>query len=114
MGNTCGSCSFDNRGSEFDMQRKEPLSAAAPSHNNPNVMKEENPNVMTNKVNLKPKEVYETKNGAAPQYDVESKENNFLGQYQAAEEKVVQEVQEVQEEKETLGNTLLYLSNHDP
>ena len=101
MGNTCGSCSFDNRGSEFDMQPKDRVGTVAPVHNNPNNTKEETSTVLSSNVNLKPKESQETKNGAAPKFDVETKENNFISQYQAVEEKPVQ--QEVYAEKETLG-----------
>jgi len=108
MGNTCGSCSFDNRGSEFDMQKKSPTSAAPPTQNNSNVMREENPNVLANNTNLKPNEFYEAKKGTSPQYDVETKENNFVGQYQVVEEK---QVKEVHQEKETLGTDLNGLSN---
>lgn len=103
MGNTCGSCAFDNRGSEFDMQPKDRLQAVTPTHNNPNIMKEENTNVVSNNVNQNQKETVGTKNRAAPAtYDVETKENNFVGQYQVHEEKPVQ--QEVYQEKEALGN----------
>lgn len=103
MGNTCGSCSFDNRGSEFDMQPKDRLNAVTPTHNNPNVMKEGDPNVLANNVPTKQKEVIETKTGSAPTFDVETKENNFVAQYQAPEQKPVVH-QEVHHEKEALGN----------
>jgi len=65
------------------MQKKDPSTAVSNVHNNPHVMKEENPNVLANNVNIKPTETYETKKGAAPQYDAEAKENNYMGQYQA-------------------------------
>lgn len=106
MGNTCGSCSFDNRGSEFDMEPKDKYSSQNVGRENPPVKQEEPEtyraaNVITKQ---KPQQAVKATNStlvANPtkaesisrqiNYDFEDKENNFSIPNRLQEERVIEQ-----------------------
>ena len=100
MGNTCGSCSFDSRGSEFDMEPKDKYVPSDTFGSNPPVRMEE-ANIMSSNVISKQQIVKENtpNDQKIPfSYDPEDKENiSQLDNVVVVEQEVV--------EKEILGES---------
>jgi hypothetical protein len=93
MGNTCGSCSFDNRGSEFDMEPKDKLALSNTDKENRPVQSEDHV-IVTETIIIEEKQPAPAKPrfNKQPQFDVEDKENNFFVTNRAIEEKIEKEI----------------------
>jgi hypothetical protein len=108
MGNTCGSCSFDNRGSEFDMEAKDKSLQPNTQKDNPPIRLEE-PDVKTANVVVKQVKPQNTKAGKSHnhlQFNTEDKENNFEFQNKDMEEIIEKEIlgEKEKDDYETQGH----------
>ena len=94
MGNTCGSCSFDNRGSEFDMESKDKYVGPPPIKEHQPVKITENESNHSNSLVPTQKQLYSSKSASVTRhinYDVEDKENVSMFQNNLIEEHIIEE-----------------------
>ena len=94
MGNTWGSCSFDNRGSEFDMEAKDRYVGPPPVKENPPLKVTEVESNVSSAMVPTQKQMYSSKSANISRqinYDIEDKENVSVFDNKMIEDHIIEE-----------------------